>query len=99
MMITRIDGRILGFSLPESWALLVLIAAGPPGAPVFEPLSAQLVRGVRQLMRRGVRIGTVGGRHHHGHGPRRLVLLSAVEIMPSKAQKCVRSRPTGGYLE
>ena len=63
MMITRIDGRILGFSLPESWALLVLIAAGPPGAPVF------------------------------------FVLLSTVEIMPSKAQKCVRSRPTGGYLE
>ena len=75
------------------------IAAGRLGAPVFGPPCAQLVRGVRQLMRRGVRVGTVGGRHHRGRSGRKFVLLSKVEIMPSKAQKYVRSRPTGGDLE
>lgn len=85
-MIVRADKFLL---LPvgrrERLALLMLVAAGTHGAPVFGP-TPRFASCVQRLRRRGLRIATISrngtdhGVHHHRRHTR-FVLVSHVEFV------------------
>jgi hypothetical protein len=88
---------LLHVSGEELWALLMLVAAGRSGAPVFGP-NPRLNRGVQRLRRRGLRVATTR-RRGHGQGQhrrhRRFVLASNVKFVGGpRGRNGVRHRPT-----